>query len=234
MRSIVEQQDQLAELEARLNRCDDEEGLQLNLSSRRQDRNNRRRDLMNEIHLKLEQYDTSLARFSDLLRLPQAKEDHKRSVYHWMQGNKPLVKSESGIFDRCLDDNDFIALAWKASDRTLLEDMTERLIRFFPNLMERFRSGQLKTKNRSIILFPSNFATATVRLFLTIFTPLWLIVPTLLLYNIQSRSGRACIFVLFTIWTSFIVVATTNTTKSDLVLALVTYTAMLSAFIASE
>ncbi|KAH7178902.1 hypothetical protein DER46DRAFT_592313 [Fusarium sp. MPI-SDFR-AT-0072] len=152
MRSIVEQQDQLAELETQLNCCDDEEGLQLNLSSRRQDGNNRRRDLMNEIHEKLKQYDNSLARFSELLCLPQAKEDHKRSVHHWMQGNKPLVKSESVVFNRCLEDNDFIALAWKASDRTSLEDMIERLIRFFPNLVERFRMGQVE------VIYPSDAA----------------------------------------------------------------------------
>ncbi|CAF3526591.1 unnamed protein product [Fusarium graminearum] len=234
MRSIVEQQDRLAELEARLHQCDDEEGIQLNLSSRRQDGNNKRRELMKEVQETLKQYDDSVTRFSELLRLPQAKEDHKRSVHCWMQGNKPLVRSESIVYDKILEDNDFIALAWKANDRTSLEDMVERLVRAFPNLVKRFRINKDKTQNKSIVLLPSSFVSNIVRLFLTVFTPLWLILPTLLLYNIQSRTGRACIFVLFTIWTSFIVVVTTNTTKSDLVLALVTYTAMLGAFIASE
>lgn len=56
MRSIAEQQDQIAELETQLNQCDDEEGIQLNLSSRRQDANGKRRDLMNQVHEKLKQY----------------------------------------------------------------------------------------------------------------------------------------------------------------------------------
>lgn len=54
-----------------------------------------------------------------------------------MQGNKPLVRSESIVYDKILEDNDFIALAWKANDRTSLEDMVERLVRAFPNLVKR-------------------------------------------------------------------------------------------------
>ena len=69
--------------------------------------------------------------------MPHADEDHKASVLHWVQGNKPLVKSESFIFDRFMEDHDLIALAWKAKDRTSLEDLVERRIRSFPNLVQR-------------------------------------------------------------------------------------------------
>lgn len=36
-----------------------------------------------------------------------------------------------------MEDHDLIALAWKAKDRTSLEDMVERRIRSFPNLVQR-------------------------------------------------------------------------------------------------
>lgn len=68
MRSIVEQQDRLAELEARLHQCDDEEGIQLNLSSRRQDGNNKRRELMKEVQETLKQYGMKYCpSYSDLM-----------------------------------------------------------------------------------------------------------------------------------------------------------------------
>lgn len=56
MRNLLEQQDQLSELESRLNECDDNESIQLFLSSRRQDRNQERRALMEEIRQRLATY----------------------------------------------------------------------------------------------------------------------------------------------------------------------------------
>ena len=56
MRSLLEQQDRLRELEAELDHCDDTETVQLYLSSRRQDSNRTRRELMKEISAQLKAY----------------------------------------------------------------------------------------------------------------------------------------------------------------------------------
>jgi hypothetical protein len=56
IRILLEQQDRLAELEERLEKCDDEETIQLNLSSRRQDSNLERRQLIDDISLELAAY----------------------------------------------------------------------------------------------------------------------------------------------------------------------------------
>ncbi|KAI9653540.1 MAG: hypothetical protein M1821_007048 [Bathelium mastoideum] len=56
MRSLLEQQDGLQELEAKLDHCDDTESIQLHLSSHRQDSNQVRRDLMRDIAAKLKAY----------------------------------------------------------------------------------------------------------------------------------------------------------------------------------
>lgn len=58
MRVLLEKQDQLNELEERLNQCDDDETTQLNLSSRRQDSNQGRRALMEQIRRDLGHYGT--------------------------------------------------------------------------------------------------------------------------------------------------------------------------------
>lgn len=56
MRNILNQQDVLAELEDELHRYDNEENIQLNLASRRQDDNKGRRVLMTEIQDRLKEY----------------------------------------------------------------------------------------------------------------------------------------------------------------------------------
>lgn len=56
MRVLLEQQDKLAELEGRLNHCDDQDKIQLNLSSRRQDINRERQGLLDQIKHELKEY----------------------------------------------------------------------------------------------------------------------------------------------------------------------------------
>lgn len=56
MRCLLEQQDQLFELETELNQCDDAENTQLYLSSRRQDLNQRRRELLEQVKEGLQAY----------------------------------------------------------------------------------------------------------------------------------------------------------------------------------
>ena len=56
MRVLLEMQDRLVELETRLNQCDDTETVQLNLSSRRQDRNHERRAILLQIETTLGSY----------------------------------------------------------------------------------------------------------------------------------------------------------------------------------
>jgi hypothetical protein len=56
MRSLIDLQDQLAELQDQLKACDDFDRVQLGLSSRRQDGNNTRRDLLQRVRLTLEVY----------------------------------------------------------------------------------------------------------------------------------------------------------------------------------
>lgn len=51
-------QDQLSELESKLNHCDDVEPTQLNIASRRQDVNAERRQLIELIRTKMDTYGT--------------------------------------------------------------------------------------------------------------------------------------------------------------------------------
>ena len=81
---------------------------------------------------------------------------------------------------------------------------------------------QADTRDRNIFVFPPHFLDRIVKVFFAFFIPLWLVVPTMLLYNATSHGSRAIIYAVFTFWTSFIVVSMTNVTKYDLILALIT------------
>jgi hypothetical protein len=134
MRSLLEQQDELAELQERLDRCDNSELVQLGLSSRRQDRNADRRELLRQVTAKLKAYDKSVQDYYAMLKLPEAHETQKHSVENWYIGNKPLVRSESSCYMNCTDDKDYVALTTNDTDRAGLDTLLDRVVKMFPNV----------------------------------------------------------------------------------------------------
>ncbi|KAI1401875.1 hypothetical protein F4819DRAFT_305951 [Hypoxylon fuscum] len=233
MRSLLDLQDQLGELEDRLNELDDTERVQLRLSSRRQDDSKDRRELLQQIRVVIKQYDVAVKGYSDLLGLPEANQRQRLSVNNWFNGNKPLVKSESRNFlDICT--GDYLSFAADEKEKAGLESVLEFGVKAFPTMAKRFSVSQSKTLDEHILLFPPKLLNRIIKVFVAIFLPVWIIAPAILLYNATDHSTRATIYAIFTFWTSFVVVATANTTKYDLILALVTYATLLGAFLASE
>ena len=137
IRSLLEQQDELAELQERLERCDGAEVVGLGLSSRRQDGNTERRRLLREITGKLQEYDRGVQDFSAVLRLAEAQRTQKQNVENWFLGNKPLVRSESACYMDCARDDDYIALLSKETDTSGLETLVDRTMKAFPNVARR-------------------------------------------------------------------------------------------------
>ena len=80
MRSLLEQQDKLAELQEKLNRCDDAELIQLGLSSRRQDGNPERQELLQQVKAKLQEYNKCVQNCHAMLRLPEAHKTQKQNM----------------------------------------------------------------------------------------------------------------------------------------------------------
>lgn len=222
MRSLLEQQDELAELQERLDRCDNSEPIRLGLSSRRQDENPERRELLRQVTVKLQEYDRCVQSYHGMLRLPEASKMQKQSVKNWYVGNKPLVRSESGCYMNCIHDHDCIALTAKAADRAGLETLVDVAMKMFPNVARHFINPEANTRDRNIFVFPPHLLGRIVKILVAIFIPLWLVFPTILLYNASSDGSRTTIYTVFTFWTSFIVISMANVTKYDLTLVLIT------------
>ena len=67
------------------------------------------------------------------MALPEGRKKHRRSVHNWVDGNKPLVRSESASFLEALTGEDYIALNAdpdRAGLETLLDNVMQSCPRF--------------------------------------------------------------------------------------------------------
>jgi len=154
LRLLLEKQAHLGELESRLMKCDNEETVQLYASSCKQDGNVERRRLMEEIQVKIHDYgmyqflifnsmrnslgdvktlDHSVLEYTQMLRLSDAKKQHLNSIKNWMDGNKPVVRSESDWVSHLLSSDDFIALKASHSGEAGLENLLDRVLKKWPH-----------------------------------------------------------------------------------------------------
>jgi hypothetical protein len=74
-----------------------------------------------------------------MLALPQAEPRHRQSVENWINGNKPLVRSESACFLEGLNDEDYVALRAHEPDTAGLEVLLETLLKAFPKIARHVR-----------------------------------------------------------------------------------------------
>ena len=72
--------------------------------------------------------------YQSMLALPQAESKNRRSVENWFNGNKPLVRSESGCFMGGLEDEDYVALKAGQTDSAGLEDLLDIAVKAFPRI----------------------------------------------------------------------------------------------------
>ncbi|KAI0411723.1 hypothetical protein F5X98DRAFT_42475 [Xylaria grammica] len=226
LRAILDQQDQLAELEESLNKCDDDEPIQLNLSSRRQNRNETRRAILNQIRDRLATYDQTVLQFQRMRGLPAASPANILSVQNWFDGTKPLVRSESACY---LSENglgDFVMAGPEDADRAIPESLLDLVIRAAPRLRDTLNSSQSKTNDSNIFLFSRKNLKLTITVFMTLAVPAWLLFHVALLSSLSQNASRVVAYAVFLIATSFVVMMTTNASKYNLILALLTYAAV--------
>ncbi|KAI1503802.1 hypothetical protein F5X99DRAFT_90301 [Biscogniauxia marginata] len=231
MRTLLDQQDQLTELEQSLHQCDDAETTRLYLSSRRQDSNQRRRELLDEIRLKLSSYDQAVAEFHALKCLPSTPRRHRQSIQNWIFGNKPLVRSESTCYLDDSEDDGFVTIGPEDTDRAIPETILDIGLKTFPRISKYACCSQKKTSDDHIFLFPPSRLKLATRCFIALAMPIWMILHVIILYNMTQNSSKAIMYSVFIVATSFVVMVTTNATKYNLLLALLTYAAIPTSFL---
>ncbi|KAF1948150.1 hypothetical protein CC80DRAFT_498400 [Byssothecium circinans] len=128
-RHLLYLQDQLAELEERLNAVDLAESRNSNqqalwnLHSRRKDSNQERKKIMEELGPLLKKYQDALQTQSVVLSLSAPSEHVVDSLAHWTDGIKPVAEAESHFLN---DRKDLVALSRDQSSNELLDSYLER------------------------------------------------------------------------------------------------------------
>jgi hypothetical protein len=69
-----------------------------------------------------------------MIALPRARKRHRRSVHNWVNGNKPVVRSESASLIAAPSAKDYIALHAEDSDRAGFELFFDRVVQSYPRL----------------------------------------------------------------------------------------------------
>lgn len=132
LRYLLHLQSRLVEVQKRLDACDDAETIQLNLSSARNDNSEERKLIMNDVEMQLAKYDDAVLRFSKMLDLPAVSDRNYESVRNWVQGNKPLVRSESSLFLQPVKDADMVALRGVTRSEGIISTLLEKIIPSIP------------------------------------------------------------------------------------------------------
>ena len=69
-----------------------------------------------------------------MIALPAARKKHRRSVYNWVNGNKPVVRSESGSFLEAVAGEDYVTLGSEGPDRSGFEILLDNVAQKWPLL----------------------------------------------------------------------------------------------------
>lgn len=90
-----------------------------------------------------------------MLQISGAKKQHLESISNWMDGYRPVVRSESDWVLHLLKSDDFIAL--KASDggEAGLENLLDRVLKKWPNLFSKVFYSLEESKFSSLLTLTS-------------------------------------------------------------------------------
>jgi hypothetical protein len=85
--------------------------------------------------------DRSVLEYGRMLQLSDAKTQHLDSIKNWVDGNKPVVSSESECFAQIHSSNDFIALRASDSGEAGLDSLLDRALKKWPRFFSKVVSS---------------------------------------------------------------------------------------------
>ncbi|KAF5008705.1 hypothetical protein FDECE_5032 [Fusarium decemcellulare] len=227
-RVLLHKQDELAQLEQRLDRLDQAD-LQFDayrlLTNRYGSGDEERRILLREIEVKLNEY-THLER-------PDPEESQIKSVRSWMKGNKPVLAPEATF----LNDWSDLKRARPSVERGGLESFIERGLDY-PGLRRIYEFLSLvdsssKSDDPRVKLFKTSRLVAVSRALTTILAVTTLVLPIGVLYCVEPIPERLGIIAAFTIIFSSALCWLTSSRNYEIFSATAAYCAVMVVFVGS-
>jgi hypothetical protein len=223
-------QDELNVLEAQLDQLDREEGRPFFLGTCRHDGNSNRNDLLNQIHLKLSEYDASADRCRQMLSCSRANARDIASLQNWLERTGCVNEDEISYLDR---ENELVSLA-SSSDLALkqLEDWVEdRLIRYDKGF--RTRPGFGVSTNSDVYIYSGSLIKTIARAIMLFLITFLLLTPVVICILVDNAPARILIIITFTALYLTALSRLTRTKMLELTLAGATFATVLTVFLAS-
>lgn len=163
LRNLLYHSDILAMTEEQLRRLDQQETVQSYLSSRRQDKNTERQNLLQSLDEQLKAYgnvlsqvslpihafvtnplstlavDEAVGRFQTLMNIRPAPIESRQSICNWVNGQKPLVRSESKVFLEADKQEDFMIMqpSDQNSGKRVMEKVFGAAVKYRPEVFQK-------------------------------------------------------------------------------------------------
>ncbi|KAI0879576.1 hypothetical protein GGS24DRAFT_2992 [Hypoxylon argillaceum] len=228
-RVLLHKQDQLAEIESRLDHVDQEEPTEFFLACNRQDPSHERRALLDEAEKKLREY---IAYYQNIER-PKPNRSNVRSVCNWLNGTKPLVAAESEF----LNDWDDLRSPRSPADQSGIDVFLGNLAvalakKGFTNPFTH-SDKHTRSDDKHILLCRQSQILAASRLLTTVFSVVSLTIPIVVLYNISTTTIRLVVLVIFTTMFSCISCWLTESRNYEILAATAAYCAVMVVFVSN-
>ncbi|KAH7069403.1 hypothetical protein FB567DRAFT_598715 [Paraphoma chrysanthemicola] len=194
-RCLLLAQDEILSLERELQRLDGAERVQLYLSSREHDANPARLAILKELRVKLREYDKDLLRYLQLSSARRPRPANLESLKKWMKAVKPLIREETRFLDQS---EDFVTIE-RDVEEGALEFMVEKFARTsrIGNLILKSTSERRKSADPHLHFYSAARKGLLVRLLLTGLASFLLLVPTILLYELENLRARLVVIAIF-------------------------------------
>ncbi|KAK4220387.1 hypothetical protein QBC37DRAFT_367395 [Rhypophila decipiens] len=236
-RLVLHKQDELVQLEEHLDSLDEAEG-QINphaLTTNRPGRHGptsryseERRVLLAEIEVKLREYNSVLTSLLDHLGTQEPEQSKIQNVANWMDGKKPLARAESGF----LDDWSDLRPSKHSPEKGGLEELLGR-IATSPTCQRIWASPSPKSDDPHVRLANHSKIMAVSRTLATVFAVFALIIPIVVLYNVQAVTSRLWIISGFTALFSSALRWLTMSRNYEIFSATAAYCAVMVVFVGS-
>ncbi|KAF8533833.1 hypothetical protein BDD12DRAFT_863283 [Trichophaea hybrida] len=216
-RNLLNLQNELSHLETHM----------WNLHSQREDQNATRKQLMDEIRTKLDQYQKAMKAQATMLAFDGAPSDYVESFRNWVDGNKPTIEEESHFLD---NDEDLCSLAGGEKEKDVLERLIEtRWAHLF--VTKKHQQKALAAADSHVFFYSSRAIKRVVRVALTLIAVAFLIGPVAILNCITSPTLRLVIITAFAVSFALALAVGTKSRNHEIFAAMAAYLAVLVVFV---
>ncbi|PPJ50711.1 hypothetical protein CBER1_07695 [Cercospora berteroae] len=222
-RVMLYRQSELRQLEIKLQLCDegDEESKDPALVDHRMfargDAGEYRKELIQQIDEKLEQYDSIVRRVREMFSLPKATRRNYTSVCNHIDKHAPIAQREQDVF---MNDSDFVALVEQHETKSFdgfVEDILtllpcKRITQFFFSNAEQ----RATSTDENLFLYDKRRIDVFIRLIMTFLAVGLLLAPVVVLFREQdSGTVKIVVILVFTLFFSLALSLATRARRAE-------------------